>query len=948
MTHPRSPLAERVKGEILAKDHQVKLWLLILSVVTLLVLALAAINENMLGEWRSHQRSYRTLLHERAVADWEKELADSFEVQLRQIVVPELGAFDRCVTCHTGIDNPAMADAPHPHRTHPGDLHEWHDVEKVGCTVCHDGQGRGINRWAAHGEDPHWEAPLRTGAEVYANCSRCHMENDLYGGEADLFSRAEFPSPLDEGELRASIPGFDTASARKVVRGKRLTLREGCLGCHAYRGRGGSLGPDLTTIGDESPHHFSFAHIEGERTVRQWMLEHFLEPERVSPNTLMPEVELAEEEAENLALYMMSLHRKGLPATYTPDSDRRSGTPVGGRELYAMYCKACHGSDGQGSTLRMPDEQLVAEVPPDLMVPSLNNPDTLSIAGEDYLTSILEQGRPGTTMIAWGSAAGGGLRPEEVARVVDYVASWQPPHPRAQDLASAVGEAELGRFVYERNCASCHGWYAEGGIGVSLNTPSFHALASDRFLQETILEGRPTSGMPGWRQLSAQHIADVVAWLRDWHPLDNDEREVLSLAAGQRPAGSERATADFGRLIYSERCAVCHGGDGEGAIAPTLASPDFLALASDAYLNTAIVDGRPGAGMPTWRGLASADVASVILFLRSWQEGPSRRLPTTPIAGDIDDGAEVFAGNCSGCHGEHAEGGVGPQLNNPVFLASVSDAMMRAWVLDGRSGTAMRGFARGGGGMTELDPAAVDDVVSWIRALEGQPRVEVSKNAAGNAGSGAVVFEQSCSGCHGVHGQGDTGPALANGDFLELASDGFLLGTMSLGRDGTEMRPVRASAQSIVDLTVEQLEDVVTHLRVWEESPPTMAQSHRYVVPWDLERGEQLFVSNCAGCHGEQGRPDFDEPGKASAWAPALNNQGFLASATDGFLQATIINGRAETAMRAFGDGTQGLVDLSDDDVNHVVSYIRSWSRQPDVPTTILSTRTSSDGHAAE
>lgn len=948
MTLPRSPVAERAKAEILAKDHQVKLWLLILSTATLLLLLVAAVKENLLGEWRSHQRTYADLLQERAVEDWEQALADDFRVHLRQVVVPELDTFDRCISCHVGVDNPSMADAALPYRSHPGQLHEWHDVEKVGCTVCHDGQGRGISRWSAHGEDPHWEKPLLTGAEVYTNCSRCHLENDLYGGESDLFSRAEFPSPLDEGELHASTPGFDSADARAVVRGKRLTLREGCLGCHAFRGRGGSLGPDITTVGDEVAHHFSFAHVEGERSVHQWLLEHFMWPDRISPNTLMPDLGLDEDEAEDLALYMMSLHHKGLPAAYTPDSDRRSGVSVSGRELYAIYCKTCHGSDGEGSTLRQPAEALVAEMVPELMVPSLNNPDTLAIASENYLTAILEHGRPGTTMIAWGSASGGGLRPEEVARVVDYVTSWQPPHPHETELASAVGEADIGRFVFDRSCAACHGANGEGGIGVSLNTPSFLALASDRFLQETILEGRPDSGMPGWRQLDAQRVADLVAWLRTSHPLQSDPREVLSLTSGGRPAGTQQASADFGAKVYGERCAVCHGEQGEGSIAPSLAAESFLAIANDAYLATAVVDGRPGAGMPAWRNLISADVASTIQHLRSWQDTPPRQLSKAPIDGDANNGAQVFESNCSGCHGEDAEGAVGPQLNNPVFLASVSDAMLRSWILDGRTGTAMLGFARSGQGMTNLEPQQVDDVVSWLRSREGGPRIEVSKHPTGSPWDGAVVFEQSCSGCHGVNGEGDTGPALASPDFLDLASDGFLLGTMSIGRDGTEMRSVRKSPQSIVDLTVDQLEDVLAKLRDWEQHPNTMADTHRFVVPWDLARGAGLFASHCSGCHGVDGRAEFDEPGKASAWAPALNNQGFLASATDGFLQATIINGRVNTAMRAFGIGTQGLVDLPADDIDHIVSHIRSWSRQPGVPTTLLATRPERDGQSAE
>jgi len=343
--------------------------------------------------------------------------------------------------------------------------------------------------------------------------------------------------------------------------------------------------------------------------------------------------------------------------------------------------------------------------------------------------------------------------------------------------------------------------------------------------------------------------------------------------------------------------------------------------------------------MPAWHDLSSEDLASTIRHLRAWQSQPTRSLSSALVAGDVQAGAGIYTANCAGCHGDRVEGGVGPQLNNPVFLETASDAVIKTWALEGRVGTAMLGFAKGGQGMSELPESDIDDVVAWLRSLQGEPRYEVTKSPAGNADVGDTVFIQSCSGCHGVNGEGLSGPALSSPEFLAYASDGFLLGTMSLGRDGTEMRPVRRSPQSIVDLTVEQLEDVLARLRAWEQDPPDAELAHRFVVPWNLARGERLYASNCAGCHGVDGRAELDEPGQTSAWAPALNNQGFLASATDGFLQATIINGRVDTAMRAFGQGSQGLVDLSDDDVNDIVSFIRSWSRQPGVPSTILATR---------
>ena len=35
-----------------------------------------------------------------------------------------------------------------------------HKFSDFGCTVCHDGQGRGLETKYSHGEDPYWPEPL--------------------------------------------------------------------------------------------------------------------------------------------------------------------------------------------------------------------------------------------------------------------------------------------------------------------------------------------------------------------------------------------------------------------------------------------------------------------------------------------------------------------------------------------------------------------------------------------------------------------------------------------------------------------------------------------------------------------------------------------------------------------------------------------------------------------
>ena len=164
------------------------------------------------------------------------------------------------------------------------------------------------------------------------------------------------------------------------------------------------------------------------------------------------------------------------------------------------------------------------------------------------------------------------------------------------------------------------------------------------------------------------------------------------------------------------------------------------------------------------------------------------------------------------------------------------------------------------------------------------------------------------------------------------------MATLAMGRDGTEMRPVKKGPQSILDLSSDQIDDVVAYLRSLEHTRPADDTPHRFVIPWNLEAGRRLFEANCAGCHGLNGKAELVES-KLSAWAPELNNEQFLAAATDGFLQATIVVGRSGTAMRAFGTGFNGLVDLTMDEIDDLVAYIRHWSSLAPSPTTLPAQR---------
>lgn len=933
-----------------------KLVLLASSLTTIVMLGAAAYRENLAAPWRGYQKQYKTLLVSTAKDDLARDAAQSYSVDLKQLYLPELETIDRCVTCHLGVENPSMVGADPPLSKHPGDYLVNHPVDKFGCTVCHQGEGRATSQYPAHGwfDDgggvPHVETPLLRGRAVFTSCGRCHAEIDLYGGVADLFAGGEHasgdknrPVGMSQAELQASLGG-----ALPLALGKSLVLELGCLGCHKYRGRGGVLGPDLTYVGDKTKHDFDFSRIFGEQTVERWLYRHFREPDEVSPGTLMPEMNLSAEEGRALTFYMMSLHRKTAPSGHTPrpsTSLSQASSPVRGETLYGMFCSSCHGADGLGTTMRsglwptqadpwghqwdMRDVVIERRNEMEVMVPSLNHPDTMAVVSDEYLRHVIREGRPGTKMIGW--ATEGGLSDDEIALLVDFIRQWEPLTSDLASVSSERGDVRVGQALYRANCASCHGAQGEGGIGVSLNSPTFLAVASDDFLRDTIVYGRDNTAMPSWRKFDTRELSDLLAFIRQWQQVRSDTKSVVALCAD---GSSEAVSVAIGGILYKANCVMCHGVDGGGDLGPSLNTQAFLTAVDNTYLAQAMVGGRPGTAMPKWHHLSNEDLASIVQYLRTWQQQPSKsaawHAQMVP-RGDADAGRSLFVGSCAGCHGQDAEGATGPQLNNPAFLASVSNVMLRDWISHGKEGTEMRSFRKGGQGIAELSDRQIQDIVAYVRSLESASEREVrrlAKSPNGRPEKGAAIYASSCSSCHGDRGQGSSGPALSNRNFLRYASDGFLMATMALGRRGTEMRPVKSGPQSILGLSSDELNDVVAYMRSWEVDRPYDRDTipHRFVVPWNLARGRGLFASYCAGCHGDEGK---------GLWAPELNNEGFLAAATDGMLQATIIRGRSGTAMRPFGRGGHGVADLSARDVDDIVAYMRHWSRQTPSPMTI-------------
>ena len=191
---------------------------------------------------------------------------------------------------------------------------------------------------------------------------------------------------------------------------------------------------------------------------------------------------------------------------------------------------------------------------------------------------------------------------------------------------------------------------------------------------------------------------------------------------------------------------------------------------------------------------------------------------------------------------------------------------------------------------------------------------------------GRSLYLKHCAACHGKDGEGGVGLPLNLQSFLTVAPPGYIRRSVFYGR---LPRPMIAFAAI---LKKEEIESIATYVRSWQ------VQDYRDIdvkrVAGSVSNGKLLFDGICSGCHGRDGvgGPQVGGGHVTSAIAgytgPSLNNQGFLKSATDGYIKATLMYGRVGTPMGAYLKGRQGFVELREEEINDIVVYIRSWEKQ--------------------
>jgi cytochrome c oxidase cbb3-type subunit III len=180
-----------------------------------------------------------------------------------------------------------------------------------------------------------------------------------------------------------------------------------------------------------------------------------------------------------------------------------------------------------------------------------------------------------------------------------------------------------------------------------------------------------------------------------------------------------------------------------------------------------------------------------------------------------------------------------------------------------------------------------------------------------------TLYRQNCAGCHGATGMNGPSYPLGNPEYQALVDDQTLRQTISQGEPGTMMPAFAIEAGGT--LTDAQVNALVAGMRAAWSKPGVFAGAtappYHSAVAGDPAKGQQVYGSYCASCHGSSSQPG----GKAGS----ILNPAFLALVSDQALRTVVIAGRPDLGQPDWRGDLPGHA-MSDEQVSDVVAWIAS------------------------
>lgn len=307
----------------------------------------------------------------------------------------------------------------------------------------------------------------------------------------------------------------------------------------------------------------------------------------------------------------------------------------------------------------------------------------------------------------------------------------------AQNNVIAI-QLDESMTLYAENCSVCHGLNGEGiGATPPLDSTALRTMPYDD-IYKTIARGRYQTAMPAWAledggPLSDYQIDELTTLILygDWDetgdrtvnlgfapliPFTTDPDPALLAEIANLPGGSTLQTAV---QLFAANCVACHGADGLGTgIAPALNDPAVREKTAE-EINRVITYGNAGTLMAGWSNvLPQDDINALTSLIQRWDEIPLGTIPAPNVPIPVTEesialGEQLFAANCSRCHGPEGQGTPrAPSLNVKSFLTDTGDLAIQQIVTLGVPGTSMPAW---GDRMSDAD---IQAIVGFIRQWE--------------------------------------------------------------------------------------------------------------------------------------------------------------------------------------------------------------------------------------
>jgi len=321
-----------------------------------------------------------------------------------------------------------------------------------GCVACHDLPGFSVaDIQAPHLESvgykvrPDWLRRWLTDPKTYLSNARMPnfrlQPREIVDLTAFLLEQRQMP-PIDS----SSIDWSKADSGH----GRTLFAEARCISCHMVDGRGGTLGPELTTVGS--------------KVRRDWLFSFLKDPMHDQPDTRMLRYRMTDSDIRDLVAYLVGELVDASVATTAPEAGYLDPKQVSaGRRVFVKHgCFSCHRFANLASTAKIGPSltaigdraieasdfrgQNVEATRENYLYLKLRAPDRLADESRMPTFNLTEE-QAATVVVALLSIRRGDL---PASRVTDAPPP-EPYHP----------QGAFGAVVSRYRCLSCHqvrGW----------------------------------------------------------------------------------------------------------------------------------------------------------------------------------------------------------------------------------------------------------------------------------------------------------------------------------------------------------------------------------------------------------------------------------------------------------------------------------------------------------